>query len=180
MTIRPLLPLGVIAFCILLGEGAMADWTAVYLTQFTGQGTAAMGYAVFSLAMAGGRFSGDWLRVRLGSVRLVRLGSALAAVGLGLGLAFGHAISAVLGFACAGAGFAAIFPITLSAAGRKAAYRPEAGVATVAALGYVGLLAGPPAIGFLSRLISLRVALGLVAVLSLTCTVLSKFVGGTD
>jgi MFS family permease len=178
--LRPLLGLGVIAFCILLGEGAMADWSAVYMTQFTGQGTAAAGYAVFSLTMAGGRFAGDWLRGRLGSVWLVRLGSALAAVGLGLGLAFGHALPAVIGFACAGAGFSTIFPITLSAAGHKAMPRPQAGVATVAALGYVALLAGPPAIGLLSEAITLRGALALIVVLSFTCTALAGFVRETD
>jgi MFS family permease len=177
---RPLLALGVIAFCILLGEGAMADWSAVYLTQFTGQGTATTGYAVFSLTMAGGRFAGDWLRSRLGSVWLVRLGGALAAVGVGLGLVLGHALSAVIGFACAGAGFSTIFPITLSAAGHKAMPRPEAGVATVAALGYVALLAGPPAIGLLSELITLRGALALVVVLSFTCTALAGFVREAD
>jgi hypothetical protein len=64
---------------------------------------------------------------------------------------FGHALPAVIGFACAGAGFSAIFPITLSAAAYKAMPRPQAGDATVAALGYVALLADPPAIGLLSE-----------------------------
>ena len=173
---RPLLALGVIAFCILLGEGAMADWSAVYLTQFTGQGTAATGYAVFSLAMAGGRFAGDWLRGRLGSVRLVRLGSALAAVGLACGLAYGRVLPALIGFSCAGVGFSSIFPITLSAAGVKAMPRPQAGVATVTAFGYVAFLAGPPAIGLLSDWMTLRGALALIVLLSLTCTALAGFV----
>ena len=178
--LRPLLALGVISFCILLGEGAMADWSAVYLTQFAGQGTAATGYAVFSLAMAAGRFGGDYLRARLGSVRLVRVGSLLAAIGLAIGLTLGGVAAGLFGFFCAGAGFSSIFPIALSAAGRKAMPRPEAGIATVTAVGYVAFLAGPPAIGVLSEWVSLRDALFLVSALSLVCTFLAGFVREAD
>jgi MFS family permease len=171
--IRPLLPLGVIAFCILFGEGAMSDWGAVYLTSYTGQGAAAAGYAVFSLAMAGGRLAGDWLRGRIGSVALVRLGGALAAIGLGAGLLLGGAGPALVGYACAGAGFSTIFPITLSAAGHRLAPRSQTGVAAVTAIGYVAFLAGPPVIGMLADRVTLRVALGLTVLLSLTAAALA-------
>ena len=171
--IRPLVALGIIAFCILFGEGAMSDWGAVYLTSYTGQGAAAAGYAVFSLAMAGGRLAGDWLRGRIGSVRLVRLGGALAGLGLGAGLVLGGVVPTLLGYACAGAGFSTIFPITLSAAGHKLAPRSQTGVAAVTAIGYVAFLAGPPAIGMLADRVTLRVALGLTVVLSLTAAALA-------
>ncbi len=104
---RALLGLGVISFCVLLGEGAMSDWSAVYLdgTLGTGPGFAAAGYAAFSLAMAFGRLFGDGLAERLGHVRLVRACGALAAVGLGVALFVGQPVFALVGFACAGRGF---------------------------------------------------------------------------
>lgn len=179
-SLRPLVAFGVIAFCILFGEGAMADWAAVYLTTYTGQGAAAAGYAVFSLTMASGRLAGDWLRVRLGSVNLVRLGSALAAAGLAGGLAVGGVAAALVGFACAGAGYSTIFPITLSAAGHRAAPASQTGVATVTGIGYMALLAGPPVIGMTAQLVTLRVALGLTVVLSLVATALAGSVSEAD
>jgi len=164
--LRPLLGLGVVAFCILLGEGAMADWSAVYLRQFAGPAIAPLGYAVFSLAMAIGRLLGDWFHLRLGSVATLRWGGALAALGLGSALLIGSVPATLLGFACAGWGFAAIFPILCSVAGKKAASKPEAGIAAVTATGYFGFLVGPPIIGFLAQISSLRIALLLVAALS--------------
>ena len=176
--IRPLVPLGVIAFCILLGEGAMADWGAVYLTEYTSQAGAATGYAVFSLTMAVGRLAGDWLRVRIGSVNLVRLGGAIAAAGLAAGLTAGGVGPTLLGFACAGAGFSTIFPITLSAAGHKVA--SQTGVAAVTGIGYLAFLAGPPVIGLLADVVTLRVALGLTVLLSAIAALLASSVREAD
>jgi MFS transporter len=179
-SMRPLLAVGLVAFCILFGEGAISDWGAVYLTHYTGQGAAAAGYAVFSLTMAGGRLAGDWLRVRLGSVNLVRLGGGLAAAGLGAGLAVGGVGATLFGYACAGAGFSTIFPITLSAGGHRAGVGSQNGVATVTAFGYVAFLAGPPTIGILADLVTLRAALFLTVVLSLVAAALAGSVRDAD
>jgi MFS family permease len=177
---RPLLAVGLVAFCILFGEGAISDWGAVYLTQYTGQGAAAAGYAVFSLTMAAGRITGDWLRVRLGSVNLVRLGAGLAAAGLGAGLLIGGVWATLLGYACAGAGFATIFPITLSAGGHRAGVGSQTGVAAVTAFGYVAFLAGPPVIGILADLVTLRGALFVTVALSLVAAALAGSVRDAD
>src|SRR5580700_9837015 len=164
--LRPLIGLGLVAFCILLGEGAMADWSAVYLGQLSSPGVAPLGYAVFSLSMALGRLRGDWFHQHLGSVATVRWGGALAAVGLGIALLVGGVPATLDGFAFAGWGYAAIFPILCSVAGKKAAGKPQAGIAAVSATGYLGFLVGPPVIGFLAQASSLRLALLLVAALS--------------
>lgn len=164
--LRPLLGLGLVAFCILLGEGAMADWSAVYLGQLSSPGVSPLGYAVFSLAMALGRLRGDWFHQRLGSAATVRWGGALAAAGLGIALLAGGVPAALAGFAFAGWGFSAIFPILCSVAGKRAAGKPQAGIAAVSATGYLGFLVGPPIIGFLAQASSLRMALLLVAALS--------------
>jgi hypothetical protein len=80
--VLPLAGLGVVAFCILLGEGAMADWSAVYLSQLAGLAVAPLGYAVLFLMMAVGRLCGDWFHAHLGAAATVRWGSALATAGL--------------------------------------------------------------------------------------------------
>lgn len=165
---RALLGLGVISFCVLLGEGAMSDWSAVYLdgTLGTGPGFAAAGYAAFSLTMAFGRLFGDGLAERLGPVRLVRACGALAAVGLGAALFVGQPIFALLGFACAGAGFSVVFPAALSAAGRTKGMAAGPALAAVSTAGYTGFLVGPPTIGFAAELVGLSSALFIVVALS--------------
>src|SRR5881394_1511536 len=88
---RGLLALGTMALCVMAGEGAMADWSAVYLRNSvgTGESLAAVGYGTFSIAMALGRFFGDFLTARFEPVNLVRAGGTLAASGLLLALVFG-------------------------------------------------------------------------------------------
>ena len=165
---RALLGLGIMAFCVLLGEGAMGDWSAVYLddTLGTGPGFAAAGYAAFSLSMAFGRLFGDRLTERLGPVTLVRSCGALAAVGLGVALAAAQPLVALVGFACAGAGFSIVFPTALSAAGRTGDMATGPALAAVSTAAYTGFLIGPPFIGFLAELTGLGYALYLVVTLS--------------
>jgi len=165
---RALLGLGIISFCVLLGEGAMGDWSAVYLddTLRTGPGFAAAGYAAFSLSMAFGRLFGDSFTERLGPVRLVRSCGAIAAVGLGVALAAGRPPVALFGFACAGAGFSIVFPTALSAAGRTGGTATGPALAAVSTAAYTGFLVGPPLVGFLAELTGLGNALYLVVTLS--------------
>ncbi|QIN83593.1 MFS transporter [Rubrobacter tropicus] len=174
---RALLGLGIISFCVLLGEGAMSDWSAVYLddTLSTGPGFAAAGYAAFSLAMALGRLFGDGLAERFGPTNLVRLCGAVAAAGLGTALAVGNPVFALVGFACAGAGFSVVFPLALSAAGQTEDVATGPALAAVSTAAYTGFLVGPPTIGFLAELTGLGTALYLVVGLSTAIFVL----GGT-
>jgi MFS family permease len=165
---RALVALSAIGFCIFLSEGAMADWTAVYLKQVLHAtvGIAPVGYAVFSAAMAIFRFTGDAITLRIGRVRVVRWGGILAACGIGLAVIAPTPILAICGFAAAGAGFSSIIPLVFAAGGRIKSVSEGQGVATVSGIGYLGFLAGPPAIGFISELGSLRAGLGLLVLLS--------------
>jgi MFS family permease len=178
----PLIALGVVAFCVLLGEGSMADWSAVYLRNSleTSAGYAAAGYAVFSATMTLGRLMGDRLTARFGPAALVRAGGSVVALGLGLALIVGRPAAALIGFACVGAGLSCIFPIVLSAAGRARGVASGAALAAVTAVGYSGFLAGPPVIGFAAQLTSLRLALGIVAVLGATIAMLAPVVRPED
>ncbi|HEX2479417.1 MAG TPA: MFS transporter [Geminicoccaceae bacterium] len=161
-----LLP-GIVALAALLSEGAVADWSAVYLSANLDAGTtmAAAAFAAFSLMMAAGRLSGDRLVARLGGDRVVRAGGALAACGLGLTLAIGHPVVAVIGFGLVGAGISCVFPVVLSSAARATDLPPSAAIAAVCTVGYFGFLLGPPMIGGLAELIGLPAALGLVVLL---------------
>jgi fucose permease len=163
-----LLP-GIVALAGLLSEGAMADWSAVYLSAGLGAGTvtAAAAFAAFSLAMAAGRFAGDRLVARLGGDLVVRGGGALAAAGLGLTLLIGDPSTAIIGFGLVGAGLSCVFPVVLSSAARTPGRSPSASIAAVCTVGYLGFLMGPATIGGLAELIGLPAALGLVVLLCL-------------
>ncbi len=175
---RGILALGAVALCVMMGEGAMADWSAVYLRNSVGtkESLAALGYGTFSIAMAGGRFLGDYLTARFGPVSLVRAGGSLAAGGLLLALAVGRPVAALIGFALVGAGFATVVPLVFSAAGNRNDVDPGVGLASVSTVGYLGFLIGPPAIGLVAQVLGLRSALGIIVATSLIAAALASAV----
>ena len=157
---RRLAALGVIAFCALLAEGAVFDWSGIYLVDEAGarEGLAPIGLAAFSLAMGFGRLAADPIAASRGGEATARIGAAMAAVGLGLGLALAAPLPAIAGFGLMGLGLSAVFPLALRAAGDSAA-TPGPDLAAVSTLGYAGFLTGPPAIGLLADSVGLRGAL---------------------
>jgi predicted MFS family arabinose efflux permease len=165
---RALWALGAIAFCTAIGEGSMADWSGVYLTQVIGTTAAfaALGFAAFSLAMTIGRLLGDRLATRFDSVRIVRFGGLITTIGMLAALFTSQPIVVLIGFAAVGAGLANIIPLAFSAAGNFPNIPSSAGIAGVATIGYAGFLAGPPLIGLVAEATTLRVALLLVALLT--------------
>jgi MFS family permease len=174
---RALAGIGVFAFCVLLSEGAVNDWAAVYLDDDldSGEGLAAGGLAAFSLTMGVGRLAGDRLTEALGPVRLARGGAGLAALGMASALAGTEPAMAIAGFAAMGLGLAALFPLALRAAAGRGE-TPGPAVAAVSAVGYCGFLAGPTSVGGLSEVAGLRTALLLVAVLCATAAALAGVV----
>jgi MFS family permease len=174
---RALLLVGAFAFCVLLSEGAINDWSAVYLESElgAGEGAAAAGLAAFSLTMGIGRLFGDRLNTALGPVRLARGGGGLAAAGVGIALLAQEPLLAVFGFGCAGFGLSGLFPIALRAAAAKGEVAGPS-VAAVSAGGYLGFLAGPPTIGGISEFAGLRVGLLLLVLLCCVVAFLSSAV----
>jgi MFS family permease len=175
---RALAALGALAFCALLAEGSVGDWSAILLDRETeaGPSLAALGLAGFSLTMGFGRLAADPLAERFGRATVLRGGGLLATAGLALALAGGTAASGIAGFAIMGCGLAGLFPLTLSAAteGDDAAAPALAAVSTT---GYLGFIVGPALIGLLSDATSLPVALALVAVLCLAAAALAGAAG---
>jgi fucose permease len=156
--------LGALALVALVAEGAMGDWSALYLRQTLGTtaGLAALGFAAFSGTMAAGRLLGDAVVARVGSVALVRIGAGAGAVGFGAALACAQPMAALLGCGAVGLALANIIPIVFRAAARAPGAGPGAGLATVAGAGYLGFLVGPPLLGLAAEAAGLPVALALI------------------
>jgi MFS family permease len=170
---RSLFGLGILAFCVLLVEGAISDWSAVYLRETLGSPPteAALAYVVFSLLMTVGRLTGDYLTVRLGPTRIVRFGGLLTLTGLLLFLLSPLPLVAIGGCALIGAGIACPFPLVISAAARNTSLAPGRAISAMATVGYTGTLLGPPVIGVLAELFSLRGALSLLGLAALSMLV---------
>ncbi|HET9645066.1 MAG TPA: MFS transporter [Burkholderiaceae bacterium] len=159
-----LLLIGALTAVGFVAEGAMYDWSVLYMRQEAraDAGTAALAYASFSGAMAAGRFGGDAVRARLAPVGLLRLSAAVGGAGMAMALLAAQPVPALVGFALVGLGFANIVPVLYSAAGRVPGVMPAQGIATVSALGYLGIMGGPPLIGFVAQHSRLGLALWIV------------------
>jgi MFS family permease len=161
-----LLPLALIALVVLLAEGAVADWSAVYLREERGAapGTAGLAFTAFSLTMVAGRLAGDRVVAAWGRARAVRVSALIALAGGLLVVLAPSVVAVIVGFAALGVGLACVVPLVFVAA---AGDDPEPGpaLAAVSTPGYVGFLLGPPVIGGLAQLIGLGAALGLLPLL---------------
>jgi MFS family permease len=172
---RTLATLAAIAFCALLAEGAVFDWSGIYLTTeaAAAAGAAPLGLAAFSLCMGVGRLAGDPMAAQAGSRRTAAAGSLLAASGLALALATAVVGWSIAGFAIMGLGLAAVFPLAM----RSAGFQGEAaapGLAAVSTAGYTGFLAGPPLIGLVAEAVGLRSALVIVCALCVVAAALAS------
>ena len=160
---------GMTAFIAFLSEGAVMDWGGVYLTTVRGMdlALAGTGYSVFSAAMLTMRFLGDRVVQRIGALS-VAVGGALLAFGGILLVMFAPVDTLLyLGFFAIGIGSANIVPVFFSLMGRQNVMPVSAAVSAVSTMGYLGILAGPAAIGFVSSLTTLQTAFAMLAALSI-------------
>ncbi|MFM7329034.1 MAG: MFS transporter [Bacteroidota bacterium] len=167
--------IGVIAFCCMLGEGAMADWSTNYMERvvLSPKALAPIGLSAFALAMTTGRILGDSGRARYGDRKLMVSCSILSTAGIVLSLLVTSPYLVIAGFFLVGLGLSVIVPIAYSIAGNNSELGPGVGLAMVTTVGYTGFLFGPPIIGFIADLAGLRIGLIFVAVLFIAMTLLS-------
>jgi fucose permease len=160
--------------CSAIAEGASSDWSALLLVpeRGTSEGAAALAYSGFSLSMAIARLGGAWLQRRFGPTRTLAGGAACAGAALLAAALVPSSVVGLVGFALAGGGLAASFPIALSLAGEAGKRADDSGgereIAFVTGLAYCGFFIGPPAIGGIAQLTSLSpsfVAVSVVATL---------------
>jgi MFS family permease len=170
-----LLRLGLIALFGLLCEGCMFDWSGVYFQQVVHADKAwvTSGYVAFMSTMALGRFGSDFLTSHLGVARVLQLSSALICLGLLTAVLLPGLPTALLGFLLVGFGTSSVIPLTYSAAGRVKGMSPGIALALVSTVGFFGFLAGPPLIGLLAQVSSLRLSFAFVALMGATIGLLT-------
>lgn len=170
--LKPLFGLTIIALIIMGSEGAIEQWSKLYLediVRVTSERIAGMGFLVFSLFMAIGRFFGDGVSKRFGSLKIIIGGCVLAILGY-IAVLSGYLPFTVSGFAIIGLGFSVIIPELLRLAGKVKGVNSADGISFVAGAGFIGFLASPPLIGFLADFSSLKLsftALGIGALIAM-------------
>jgi len=171
-----LIKLGAVAFCSMICEGAMFDWSVIYFKKVIHAENAwvAAGYTAFMGTMAGGRFVADWFSGRFGLKRTLQLSGSLTAIGLILAVILPVMIPAIIGFMLVGAGVSSVVPLVYSAAGKSGTMSPGVAIAAVSTIGFVGFLVGPPVIGFVAGAFSLRASFMLIAAMGVCVVVVSS------
>jgi MFS family permease len=173
---KAILLLGMIAFCTLLCEGAMADWSGVYFKNIV-EAPASMitlGYVAFTAMMALGRFLGDGLVTKLGVKSMLQISGSLITGGLLLSVFFPNIVTATAGFLLVGFGVSSVVPIVYGLAGKSKTMSPGTALASVSTIGFLGFLIGPPVIGFIAQAISLRWSFTLIAILGFGTALLAR------
>ncbi|WP_397458292.1 MFS transporter [Pseudomonas asplenii] len=159
--------IGLLCFIVFLAEGAMLDWSAVFLSaeRQVPDAYAGLGYAAFALTMTLGRLTGDAIVRRLGAKRVIVVGGITAAAGLALATLTPAWEATLVGYALVGAGCSNIVPVLYTAVGKQKVMPESIAVPAITTLGYAGILAGPAAIGFIAHASSLKLAFLLIAVM---------------
>ena len=159
--------LGLLAFFSMIPEGAVLDWSAIYLSKELGADvfTSGLGFAFCAGAMAVMRFAGDGVRNRIGAVKTLRVSGLIAAVGLMGAAAAPNDILAIACFAVTGIGIANMVPIMFSAAGNHPGIESAAAISTVTMVGYAGILVAPSSIGFIAEWFGFRLTYAALALL---------------
>lgn len=169
------LGLAFICFVSFMGEGSIADWSAIYMKEslHSTVAMAGLGYGGFSVMMAVGRFNGDALIPQLGAKKIVIAGTLIAAAGFLLTVAFHYKITAVAGFSLVGIGYACVVPILFSAAANVPGISPAVGISSIASGGLIGFLFGPSVIGMVAEKVNLAAGLSFVLVLNIIASVVA-------
>lgn len=159
--------LGLACFSVFLSEGAMLDWSALFLRESRQVSVefAGLGYASFSIAMAAMRLLGDNIVHKLNGKIVVVAGGFIAALGVLLVVSTPWLITALLGFILLGIGAANIVPVFFTAAGKLKGIPASIAIPVITAMGYTGQLAGPALLGYIAFHFSLSIALGFVGLL---------------
>ncbi|MBB2954501.1 MULTISPECIES: MFS transporter [Sphingobacterium] len=160
-----LVQLGIIGFFSMATEGAMFDWSGVYFKEIVHapEQFIIVGYASFMVMMALGRFIGDAVISRLGRKRTLQISGILMFVGMMTSVIFPLFYISTLAFMMVGIGVACNVPTVYSVAGQNKKVTPGVALAMVSSISFLGFLMGPPLIGYIAELTSLRYSYGVFA-----------------
>jgi len=158
--------LGVIGFCCMASEGVMFDWSGVYFKEIIKAPGALVivGYTSFMIMMASGRFMADFLIRKYGRKRILQLSGILMSTGLFISVFFPYVIPSTIAFMMVGLGVAAVVPTVYSVAGKNPNVPPGEALTIVSSVSFLGFLMGPPVIGYIAEISSLRVSFAVIGI----------------
>lgn len=167
--------LGLIAFCSMICQGAMFDWSGVYFKKVvtTNPAYIGIGYTAFMVSMTFVRFITDWLTHRIGFTKIIALCGIFITSGLIVNVFLPQLIPATIGMLFVGIGVSPAVPLVFSAAGKSSKLSAPVAIAAVSSIGFIGLLIGPPLIGFIAGLTSLKISFLVLSVFGVTISVLA-------
>ena len=173
---KSLINLGIVAFCSMICEGAMFEWSGVYFKKVVMAENAwiGAGYAAFMSTMAAGRFIADWFKGKFGIRRTLQLSGVLISSGLLIAVLLPQLVTAISGFFLVGFGVSSVVPLVYSAAGRSKVMSAGVAIAAVSTIGFLGFLIGPPLIGMIAGLSSLRMSFVLIAAMGLCVSIVAS------
>jgi MFS family permease len=169
-----LVKLGIIAFCSMVAEGMMFDWSGVYFKEVVKvpASLVLLGYTVFMIMMATGRFAGDRVIAAIGRKKMLQVSGILVLTGLLISVLFPYLTTATIGFFIVGLGVSSVIPTIYSTAARSSKTAPGMALAGVSSIGFLGFLTGPPIIGYIAQLSSLRISFAVIALFGLCITIM--------
>jgi MFS family permease len=172
---KTLLKLGLIAFCCMVSEGTMFDWSGIYFQKVVNapKELITLGYVAFMSTMAAGRFVGDKLANRIGKKTMLQLSGIVIAAGLLIAVIFPTIVTSTIGFLLVGFGVSSVVPLVYGEAGKSTTMSPGVALAAVSSIGFLGFLIGPPMIGFIAEASNLRWSFSLIALLGFCTTILA-------
>lgn len=167
--------LGLLVFFAAICEGGMFDWSGVYFKEVINEPIFTYGYLLFTASMAFSRFYSDRLVEVIGLEKIYIFSSLLIAVGILLAITFPYFYPALIGFCLVGLGTAAIFPMTFMLAGTSKKYSPGMAISIISTYATVGMLVGPPLVGYVAHAFGLKIAFYIFVVAGLLFIPLSQF-----
>ena len=172
---RYIIILGLIAFACMICEGTMFDWSVIYYEKVLNvpENLMRLGFVSFMCTMAGGRFIADKYVTKYGVEQILKLSGIAIFTGLMLAVIFPNIITATIGFLFVGIGVSSVVPMVYSLAGKSKKMLPGVALAAVSSISFLGFLIGPPIIGFIAQVSSLRWSFALIALLGMGTTLLS-------
>ncbi|MFV0417771.1 MAG: MFS transporter [Dysgonomonas sp.] len=170
--------LGIVAFCGMAAEGAMADWSGLFLIDVVGTPTnlAPLGLAAYMVTMASGRFMIDKATQKWGRQRVLQAGGTLISVGLFTAVSFPYLITTIIAFMIIGFGTAGIVPTIYSVAGQKTKIPTSIALTIVSSVSFLGFLMGPPLIGYISSITNLRYSYALIGLFGICIVALASMI----
>jgi MFS family permease len=171
---RSLISLGIIAFCCMICEGAMFDWSGIYFRKVVRADPdwIGAGYTAFMCTMATGRFIADRVVMWIGFRKTIQLSGFLIFCGLILAVSFPALLTSILGFFIVGFGVSSVVPLVYSQAGKSGKVPPGMALAAVSSIGFIGFVIGPPLIGVIAGIFSLRLSFLIIAIIGIAVVVL--------